>query len=260
MQLGLEGRSAVVTGGSKGLGRAIALELASEGAAVAICSRRAEELIPVVREIEAHGVPAFARRADVTVADDVEAFLGAAADALGGIDILVNNAGGARPGRFEALTDQDWSADLDTKLFSIIRCVRAVLPHMRKRGGGRVINIGAVQARSPDPVLCATTTIRAAGLSLTKVLAQQYGPENILVNAVNIGLVTTPQWENIRARTAPDSSLDEFTTAFAQREVPLGRFGRPDEVSGLVTFLASDRASYLTGTSIDVAGGMGRYV
>jgi NAD(P)-dependent dehydrogenase (short-subunit alcohol dehydrogenase family) len=260
MEMGLAGRCAVVTGGSKGLGRAIALELASEGASVAICSRHAQELEPVVAELKAKGVTAYGAPADVTIAAEVESFISDAAAHLGALDILVNNAGGARPGRFETLTDEDWSADLDTKLFSIIRCVRAALPHFRARGGGRVINIGAVQARSPDPVFCATTTIRAAGLNLTKVLAQQYAAENILVNAVNIGLVTTPQWENIRRRTSPDQTLDEFTTSMAQREVPLGRFGRPDEVSGIVAFLAGERASYLTGTSIDASGGMGRYV
>jgi NAD(P)-dependent dehydrogenase (short-subunit alcohol dehydrogenase family) len=260
VELGLSGRCAIVTGGSKGLGRAIALELAAEGVSVAICSRHPAELEPVLAEIEALGVKAYGARADVTSAHDMETFIAAAAEHLGGLDILVNNAGGARPGRFESLTDDDWYADLDTKLFSIIRCVRSALPHFRARGGGRVINIGAVQARSPDPVFCATTTIRAAGLNLTKVLAQQYAAENILVNAVNIGLVTTPQWDNIRKRTSPDATLEAFTTSLAQREVPLGRFGRPDEVSGLVAFLVSDRATYLTGTSIDVSGGMGRYV
>lgn len=259
MDLGLAGRVAIVTGGSKGLGRAIARELLTEGVSVAICSRNAAEIEAAGKELASAGT-VFAMRADVTNPEDVTRFIEAAAAELGGIDILVNNAGGARPGRFEALTEEDWRIDIDTKVFSIIRCTRAVLPHMRKRGGGSIINIGAIQGKSPDPVFCATTTLRAAGNNLTKVLAQQYGPEGIRVNAVNIGMVLTPQWENIRRRNAPEMTLEEYTAHLAQTQVPLGRFGRDDEVSGVVAFLASDRASYITGAIVDVAGGMGKYV
>jgi NAD(P)-dependent dehydrogenase (short-subunit alcohol dehydrogenase family) len=123
-----------------------------------------------------------------------------------------------------------------------------------------VININSVYARYPDPTFFATTVIRAACLNLSKVLAQELASDRVLVNSVNIGLVVTPQWENIRRRRAPDLSAEEFFTSLAKDEVPLGRFGAVEEVSGVVAFLASDRASYMTGTSIDVAGGMGRYV
>jgi NAD(P)-dependent dehydrogenase (short-subunit alcohol dehydrogenase family) len=140
----------------------------------------------------------------------------------------------------------------------MIRCSREVLPHMRKQGGGRIINIGAVFAKSPDPTNFATSVVRAACQNLSKTLAMQVAEENILVNLVNIGYVVTAQWENIRRRRAPQSSPNEFFASMS-REVPMGRFGRDDEVSGLVAFLASDRASYITGASIDVAGGMGRY-
>ena len=259
MELSLADRRALVTGGSKGLGRAIALELAAEGAQVVLCSRKENETAAVVAEIEAAGGRAFGRRADVTVPDDATMLVDWAADTMGGLDILVNNAGGARPGRFESLADEDWHVDLDTKLFSIIRIVRAALPYLKASDQARVINIGAVQARSPDPVFCATTTIRAAGMNLTKALAMQYGADGILFNSVNIGLVLTPQWENIHRRTAPDQPLQEFLDEKAATEVPLGRFGRDDEVSGLVAFLAGARSSYVTGTVIDVAGGMGRY-
>jgi NAD(P)-dependent dehydrogenase (short-subunit alcohol dehydrogenase family) len=117
-----------------------------------------------------------------------------------------------------------------------------------------------VYARYPDPSFFATTVIRAACLNLSKALAREFAGDGILVNSINIGFVVTPQWENIRRRRAPDSSAEEFFAALAKDEVPLGRFGTVDEVSGIVAFLASDRASYLTGTSIDVAGGMGKYV
>ncbi|WP_281689755.1 SDR family oxidoreductase [Pseudonocardia thermophila] len=258
MDLGLTGKLAVVTGGSRGLGKAIVRELLAEGAAVAICSRTADELAAAEAELAALG-RVFAQVADVTDPGDVQRFVDAAAAALGGIDILVNNAGAARPGRFATLTDEDWHIDLDTKLFSVIRCTRAAVPHMRARGGGRIVNIGAVQGRAPDARFFTTSTIRAAGNSLTKVLAQELAADGILVTGVNIGLVTTPQWTNIRDRTMPGASMAEFTARITA-DVPLGRFGTPEEVSGVVAFLASARASYLTGTDIDVAGGMGRFV
>jgi 3-oxoacyl-[acyl-carrier protein] reductase len=258
MDLGLEGRRAIVTGGSKGIGLAAARELVAEGARVAICSRNTDELGAAATAIGSEHV--FAQVADVTDAAQVSAFVDAAADALGGLDILVNNAGGARPGNFETLTDADWQHDLDVKLFSQIRCVRAALPHLRRSDAARVININAVYAKYPDPAFFATTVNRAACLNLNKALAAEFGAENILVNSVNIGFVVTPQWENIRNRRAPDTDLDEFLAGLAAAEVPLGRFGTVEEVSGLIAFLAGSRASYITGAVIDVAGGMGKYV
>ncbi len=260
MDLGLRGRKAVITGGSKGLGRAIAEELAREGADVAICARNPDEVADAGRDLAGLGVEVFARTADVTDPEQVETFIAGSAEALGGIDILVNNAGRARPGTFETLTDQDWHEDLDVKLFSMIRCSREALPHLRARGGGRIININAIHAKAPDHRFFATSTNRAACLAFTKALSLEVAADNILVNAVNIGYVVTPQWKNIHQRRAPDLPEEEFFEQMAAEEVPLGRFGQPDEVSGIVAFLASDRASFITGTSIDVGGGMGRYL
>ena len=260
MKLGLTGRRAVVTGGSKGIGFAVARELIDEGASVAICARNPDEVQEAAEKLTAAGGTVHASVTDVTKPDEVEEFIGAAAQALGGIDILVNNAGAAHPGNFETLTDEAWQGDMDVKLFSQIRCTRAALPYLRTSPAARVININAVFARYPDPTFFATTVNRAACLNFSKALAIELGPENVLVNSVNIGYVVTPQWENIRRRRSPDLPQDEFFTAMASGEVPLGRFGNVDEVSGLVAFLASDRASYMTGTSIDVAGGMGRYI
>jgi 3-oxoacyl-[acyl-carrier protein] reductase len=256
VRLGLEGRRGLVTGGSKGLGEAIARELVAEGARVAICSRNEQEVVATAEEIGA----AHAQAADVTDPEQVRDFVARSAEALGGIDFLVNNAGGAHPGTFETLSDENWAADLDVKLFSLIRCSREVLPHMRAAGGGRIVNIGAVYSRYPDPTFFATSVNRAAGNSFTKTLALEVAKDNILVNGVNIGFVSTPQWDNIHQRRSPDMPREEFFATFAAQEVPLRRFGTPEEVSGLVAFLLSDRAGYITGASIDVAGGMGRYV
>jgi 3-oxoacyl-[acyl-carrier protein] reductase len=260
MDLGLAGRRAIVTGGSKGLGKAIAAELLAEGAAVAICSRDEAELEETAAELRKPGGTVFARRCDVTDPGQVTAFVDEAASALGGVDILVNNAGAARPGRFDSLTDADWQGDFEVKVMSQIRCTRAALPLLRQSPAPRVININAVYGRYPDPVFLATSVNRAACLGLAKSLAMELGHEGILVNSVNIGFVTTPQWENIHRRRAPDTPPEEFFGQLAAAEVPLGRFGRPDEVGGIVAFLASERASYITGASIDVAGGMGKYL
>lgn len=271
MELGLAGRRAIVTGGSKGLGKAIAAELLDEGAAVVICARHADELEATAAELTERTARSAARSGtqpgtllavpcDVTDPDQVTALVNTAAAALGGLDILVNNAGGARPGKFATLTDDDWHEDIEVKLFSQIRCTRAALPLLRGSAAPRIININAVYARYPDPAFLASSVNRASCLSLSKALSIELGAEGILVNSVNIGFVTTPQWENIHQRRAPEMLAEEFFGQLAKDEVPLGRFGRPEEVSGLVAFLASDRASYIAGASIDVGGGMGKFL
>jgi 3-oxoacyl-[acyl-carrier protein] reductase len=260
LDLNLRGRRALVTGGSKGIGLAVAEELVAEGVHVAICARHPRELDAAAEKLRGSGCTVYAQVTDVTDPAQITDLVSRSVEALGALDILVNNAGAAHPGNFESLTDDDWRADLDVKLFSQIRCTRAALEHLRRSRAARVININSVYARYPDPTFFATTVNRAACLNFTKALARELGPEGILVNSVNIGFVITPQWQNIKARRAPDASDDEFFAGLARDEVPLGRFGTVGEVSGLVAFLSSDRASYLTGTSIDVAGGMGKYV
>jgi NAD(P)-dependent dehydrogenase (short-subunit alcohol dehydrogenase family) len=249
-----------VTGGSKGIGLAVAREFVSEDVSVAICARHADEVEEAARELRDLGGTVYSQRADVTDASEVSDFIANAAAALGGIDILVNNAGVAHPGGFATLTDEAWQGDLDVKLFSQIRCSRDALVYLRQSDAPRIVNVNAVYARYPDPKFFATTVCRAACLNFNKALALELGPEGVLVNSVNIGYVVTPQWANIHQIQAPELSAEEFFATRAAAEVPLGRFGTVEETSGMIVFLASNRASYITGASIDIAGGMGKYV
>jgi 3-oxoacyl-[acyl-carrier protein] reductase len=259
VELGLKGRVAIVTGASKGIGRAIALELAGEGCDLAISARGVEQLSQVREHVISRGVRCVARHVDITNPADIEALVAEVKNEFGRLDILVNNAGGARPGTFATLTDSDFHSDYDLKVLGQIRCTRAALQLLEKSPAPRVININAIVGRVVSPGLFATATHRAACFAVNKSLAQELGPKRILVNCVNIGYVLTPQWENIRNRLASGKSMEDFTADRA-RGVPLGRFGTPEEVSGLVAFLASDRASYISGASIDVGGGSGAHV
>lgn len=259
MQLGLKDRVAIVTGASKGIGKAIAIELAGEGCHLAICARGAEELERVKNLVADKGVRCFAERCDVTRPDQVKSFVAAVERSFARLDILVNNAGGAAPGRFEQMSDEGLLHDYEVKVMSQVRFTRAAVALLEKSPAPRVININAIPGRVANPQLFATTVNRAACLALNKTLAIELGPRRILVNSVNIGSVLTPQWENIRNRLAPGKSMEQFA-ADAARGLPLGRFGMPEEVAGLVAFLASDRASYITGASIDVGGGAGMHV
>src|SRR6059058_3440399 len=258
MDLGLHGKVAIVTGASRGLGRAIGDELAREGCSLAVCSR-GEDLHEAAEAFRAHGVTVFERTVDVTDPVQVREFVADAAAELGGIDVLVNNAGRAQPGNFASISDEQWQADIEVKQLSMIRCSREVIPHMRARGGGRIVNINAVRGRSPDPGFFATSVNRAACIGFSKALSLELAPDNILVNSVNIGSVRASQWERVRQRIAPDMEMERFYEERG-RDIPLGRFGEPEEVAAVVAFLASERATYVTGASIDVAGGMGRAV
>ncbi len=261
MNLGLDERRVLITGASKGIGKAIAFELAEEGARIAICARGESDLEATRAELEERsGRSVFARHCDVTNPDDIITTIAAVVEHFNGLDILINNAGSAHPGRFETLQDDDWRNDIDTKLMSQIRCIRAALPALRTSDHPRIINVNAIYARYPDPAFIASSVNRASCLSLSKALALELGREQILVNSVNIGIVDTPQWDAIHQRRSPGETRESFLNNLASSEIPLQRVGSVEEVSGLVAFLVSARATYITGASIDVSGGMGQYL
>ncbi|OLC32492.1 MAG: short-chain dehydrogenase [Candidatus Rokubacteria bacterium 13_1_40CM_4_69_5] len=255
MELGLAGKVAIVTGGSEGLGRACAERFAREGARVAICARRKDVLERAAEDIrKAAGGEVLARPADVTRPADVEAFVAAVVAQCGGVDILVNNAGTSAAAAFEQVDDAAWQRDIELKLMAAVRFCRLVVPHMKRRGGGRIINITTVGGKAPAPRALPTTVTRAAGINLTKALAGEYAPDRILVNTVCLGLVKSAQWER-RAK----GDLEGYYKDVARR-VPIGRVGEAEEFADLVAFLASERAGYITGTAINFDGGMSAVV
>lgn len=256
LELGLQGRVAVVTGGSDGLGRATAVRLAIEGCKVAICARRAEHLEAAAREIgEQTGGEVAAIRADVSRADDIDALIDATVERFGGVDILVNNAGTSAAASLEAVDDEAWQADIDLKLLASVRLCRRVIPIMRSRGGGSIVNATIVGGKAPPARALPTSVTRAAGINLTKSLANEYAAENIRVNTICIGLIESAQWE----RRAGNREVVELYAEMAQR-VPLGRMGKAEEYGDLVAFLVSERAAYITGVAVNLDGGMSAVV
>ena len=250
LDLGLEGKVAIVTGGSEGLGRAAAERFARESARVAICARRKDVLERTAKTIEAAtGREVFAMPADVTRPEDIKAFVDAVVTRLGGIDILVNNAGTSAANPFLDVDDAAWQFDIDLKLMAAVRFCRLVVPHMKQRGGGRIINITNLGGKAPAAKGLPTSVTRAAGLNLTKSLSKEYAADRILVNSICIGLVKSAQWER-RAK----GDVDAYYREVAAR-VPIGRVGEASEFADLAAFLASDRAAFITGVAINFDGG-----
>lgn len=252
MNLELDKKVALVTGGSQGIGKASAIRLALEGARVVIAARGAEGLEAAAGEIRAAGGTVAAVQADVSGAEACGKLVAAAIKAFGSIDILVNNAGTSATGEFEALTDDFWQADFDLKLFAAIRLARLCVPHMKKQGGGRIINITNIGAKQPRARSMPTTVTRAAGLALTKAMSKELAPHNILVNTVCIGLIRAGQHERRAQRLGKPV---EQLYAEQAKDIPLGRVGRAEEAANVITFLASGAASYVSGTSINIDGG-----
>jgi 3-oxoacyl-[acyl-carrier protein] reductase len=252
MELGLTGKVAIVTGGTQGIGKATALRLAAEGAQVVICARGRELLEATAGEIREAGGKAHPVSADVSHPEAPARIVDAAIGAFGRIDILVNNAGTSATGAFESVTDEAWQADFDLKLFGAIRLIRLALPHMKQQGGGRIVNVTNIGAKQPSAKSMPTTVTRAAGLAMTKALSREFAADGILVNTVCIGLVRAAQHEKTAARRGIDT--EELYETLG-RNVPLGRVGKAEEVANVIAFLASDAASFVTGTSINLDGG-----
>ena len=253
MELGLKGKVAIITGGTEGIGKAAALTLAREGAKVAICARRQPLLDAVAAEITKAGGEALAISADMSKAADCERFINEVVKRFGGVDILLNNAGTSKRGNFLDLSDDEWAADLELKVFGAVRCSRLVIPHMKKRGGGRIINITISSAKQPGAGSYPTSVSRAAGLAITMALSKEFAADNILVNTICIGKIKSGQHE--RRYTKEGISADEYYGKMV-KDIPLKRAGEAQEVANVIAFLASDAASYVTGTSINLYGGI----
>jgi hypothetical protein len=259
VDLGLRGRRALVTGASKGIGKAIAVELASEGVDLGICARGPEPLRATAAELRRRGVRVVDRAVDVTDGPAVAAFVEAAAAELGGLDILVNNAGSALPGSFEEVEEARWRADLEVKLFAAMRCVRAALPYLKRSDQARIVNVNSIVGRQSAPGYIANSTDRGACLAFNKVLSDELAPYGILVNSVNPGNVKSEAWGSSLQYFAPGETLESYYATVAAG-TPLRRVAEPEEIAAVVAFLVGRRASYVTGASIDVDGGLGRYI
>jgi 3-oxoacyl-[acyl-carrier protein] reductase len=194
--------------------------------------------------------------ADVSQPGGVDAVIQAAVDRFGRLDILVNNAGRSHAAAFETLTDDDWQADLDLKVFGAIRAVRAAIPHLRSAGGGSIVNILNLGAKAPGPRSYPTSVSRAAGLALTKAMSKEFAPDRVRVNAILIGLIKSGQHERTWRNAGAAEPIEQFYEKYAQRAaVPLGRIGEASEVGDLIAFLTSPRAAYITGVAINMDGG-----
>ncbi|MBL6946036.1 MAG: SDR family oxidoreductase [Rhodospirillales bacterium] len=253
MEVRLDGRSAIVTGGSLGIGRAIASRFAASGANVAIVARRTEVLEEAREAIQAGSrTKVIAIPGDVGRADDCVRVFGAAEEAFGQLDIVVNNAGTSQRGSFIELTDETWEVDLQLKLFAAIRLCRLAIPKMQARHWGRIINVLNIGAKAPLGGAAPTAVSRAAGMALTKVLAGEFAADNVLVNALLVGRIRSDQWEKRAEREGRD--IEEFYAEMGE-SMPLGRIGTAEEFANMACFLASEEGSYINGTAINVDGG-----
>ena len=273
----LAGRTAVITGGSRGIGRVTAELFAQEGAALALCGRNPETLETAAHELrERHGAKVFVRSADIMDDGAVRGFIEAAGDAHGRIDMLVNNAGESSQravdginwpvnavdapgqklpaGRFERITDDEWREALEQKVLGMIRVTRAALPWLRRAGGGSIVNITSIKGRQPPPRVVTSGVAWAAAMNFSKGLSLELAAENIRVNVVAVGGILTGQMEAGRQKWAPEKSLDDFL-APRVANIPLKRLGTIEEVARAVLFLASPASSYVTGQCLSVDGG-----
>lgn len=260
MDLRLHDAVVIVTGGSSGVGLATARRLLEEGALVAICARDRTRLSCRAAELEAdHPGRVLAVPADVRDADQVDRFVEQVVGRWGSVDGLVSNAGSSRMSTFETTSDDDWRDELDLKFSSVLNPVRAALAHLRRSDRAAIVNVNAILARQPEPKLVATSAARAGVLNLSRALATELAP--IRVNSVCLGLIDTGQWRHRFESAGTDQSYEDWCRELADdRGVLLGRLGTADEVAAMVVMLLSPVASFVTGSALDVGGGVGRYV
>lgn len=256
MQLTLDGRAALITGGSKGLGLAMGKAFAEAGGQVALVARGAESLARAEAEVKAAAPSAkvAAIAADISTAEGCARAFAEAEKALGQVDILINNAGTSQRGPFLSISDELWQNDLDLKLFAAIRLARLAMPKMQERKWGRIINVLNIGAKAPPAEGAPTAVSRAAGMALTKVLANEGAKHNVLVNALLVGIIESDQWVRRHAADKRNISWEEWKAEMG-KPVPVGRLGKPEEFAGLALYLCSQYGGYVTGTAINVDGG-----
>jgi len=258
MDLGIKGRSAIVTGGSRGIGRETARQFLEEGVRVTICGRNAETLNQTRDELaKATGGEIQAVVADMTNESDIARLVDAAKQRYGTVDILVNNAGQMYSGRFAAMTDEGLRTQFETKIFGFLRAIRLVYPAMREQRWGRIVNMIGGAGKEPDPYMFGSGITNSGLLNITKSLSTEFGEDNVLVNAVCPGWVDTNLWRRNAQGLAAElgATSEEEARRLAARKNALNRFGKPEELANAIVFLCSERASYITGVSLNLDGG-----
>jgi 3-oxoacyl-[acyl-carrier protein] reductase len=258
MDLGIKGRRAIVTGGTSGIGFATAKLFLEEGVRVLITGRNADKLNRAREELAKQmGAEVFAAQADMTREDDIKRMVETAKEKLGGVDILINNAGTMYSGRFAVLDDAEMKKQLETKLFGFLRAIRLLYPMMKAQKWGRIVNTIGGAGKEPDPYMFGSGMTNAALLNLTKSLATEFGEDNVLVNAICPGWVATDLWkrntEGLKQELGAKS--EDEARRLAARKNSLNRFGKPEELANATVFLCSERASYITGVSLNLDGG-----
>lgn len=257
MDFNLQGKVALALASSQGLGKAIATELAKEGANVMLASRDAEKLAIVREEIERLGKGnVFYRQTDLTKAEDIERLVEETIQRFGKLDILINNAGGPPSGSFEEITDEQWQAAFELNLLSYIRAIRASLPELKK-SGGKIVNIASSSIKQPIPGLILSNTFRTGIVGLTKTLAEELAPYGIMLHTVAPGRIATDRVKELdEAQAKKVGSTREEIEETIKSQIPLGRYGTPEEFAKVVAFLVSDACSYMTGNAFLVDGGL----